>query len=528
MKRKKNSGNRENDVQVAAPEKKKLPGWVILPIIAVLVIVAVVLSKLSGGSGKPEQLTVTAVKKEDIRQVYSVSGTVESSKTKVFYSPVNATIKQCKAEVGKAVNKGDSLIVFDVTNLERDNQQSQLNALSAQYTNEDAKEQSSRAEKNADQAKENQKNSENNLSSQITKKKKEIEKLEKAAKQASESAAENAKKISALQKEMQENLNTQTEQKAAKENAERQLQNLEQSDPEYAAKSEEYLKISEEATNAISQLEKEYRALEQEKSDISVADASGYLTQIAAAEQELEALQNSLSELQNSSSQAADSGLTEGQKKNMEVTENLAELSKKTTEELLEEGKKGIKAEFDGVISDVKALEGSEAVQGGELFTLVSNKNVFVELEVPVNDFDNLVEGQAADIQIGRENYRGELETVDRIALQNEKGNPVIKAKVSVSNPDENIYIGVNAKVELAVAEKKEALCLPIEVINSSTDEDFVYVIRGGEVCKQKITLGIISDSRAEITDGLKEGDEVVADSGSDITEGMKAVAVKE
>ena len=484
MKKNRKSRQEQPETGITVSEKKKLPGWVILPILAGIGVIGVVLAQFSSGGEKAAELPVTSVKKEDVKQVYNTSGTVQSSKIKVFYSPVNATIKSNKATVGDVVSKGDKLVVFDVTNLERENRQSELNALSTQYTNEDAAEQSSRAQQSA--------------------------------------------QMNELQKKMQKNLDSQTEKKAVKENADRQLENLDKEAADYAQKSQEYIKAAEEATNEISRLEQEYRVLEQKKNSIGSTDASGVSQQLTAAKQELDTLKSSLTELKNSSTQSAATGLTDGQKKNMDVTENLAELAAKSTKELLEEGREGIKAEFDGVISDVKALEGSEAVLGGELFTLVSNKDVYVELEVPVNDFDNLIEGNQAEIKVGSRDYQGTVTDIDKIALQNEKGNPVIKAKVDIDNPDENIYIGVNAKVDVSVAEKKEALCLPIEVINTSADGDFVYVIKDGKVVRQNVELGVISDSRAEITKGLEEGDEVISGTGSDITEGMKATAKKE
>ena len=108
--------------------RKKLPGWIILPILACVVLIFFIVSRLSAGEGT-EQLTVVTVERGDIRQTYLASGTVESQRTKVFYSPVNAPVNQCTAKVGSAVKKGDLLVAFDVTNLERDNQQSELNVL---------------------------------------------------------------------------------------------------------------------------------------------------------------------------------------------------------------------------------------------------------------------------------------------------------------------------------------------------------------------------------------------------------------
>ena len=418
------------------------------------------------------------------------------------------------------------LVTFDVTNLERDNEQSKLNELSAKYSNQDAIEQSNRAAASAAQAEAQAAQAESTLRNRISEKQNQVNQLEQAANAASSEALDNAAKAEELQQKLQENLDQQSTQRAEKENADRELANLAPDAEE--TKKEEVRKRAEEATNALSTLEQEYRTLEQQLGQIGGTDASGIMQELAAAKQELDALNASLTDLQNSKSPSVDTGLTGGQKSNMQVTENLAELTALTTEELLNKGREGIKAEFDGIIANVQAVEGSSAVQGGELFTLVSSKDVYVSLEVPANDFDNLKAGSRAEVKIGKKTYTGKLDSIDRIALPNDKGNPVIKARVHITNPDENVYIGVNAKVSLNVAEAENVLSLPVEVINTAADGDFVYVLQGGVVKKQPVELGVLSGSRAEIISGLEEGAEVVSDTGGNITEGMKASAVKE
>lgn len=508
--------------------KKKLPGWVIVPVLLVLILIFAGISKLTAGTKKAPQLQVTTVEKGDVKAVYNTSGVVESTNTKVFYSPVNAPILTCNAQVGALVKAGDVLITYDVADLERNNRESELNALSAKYTNQDMVEQSDRAAKSAEQSKAQMTSSIQNLQSQINSKEAEVEQLKKAADNASGEASANVSKALEIQQKMQTNLNSQSTQKATKENAERQLECLDRSDSDYAQRSQELMAAAETATNALSSLEQEYRSLEQQLNQIGSSDASGAVQAYAAAAGELESLKASLAELQNTSAGSADTGLTGAQMKNMKVTENLAELAQMSTEELLNKGREGIRAEFDGIISDVKAVTGSDAVQGGELFTLVSNKDVDVVLEVSSNDFDNLQIGNKAEIKIGKKTYEGTLNSIDKIALPNEKGNPVIGAKVHIENPDDDIYIGVNAKVSMVTAEKKNVLCLPNEVVNTSSEGDFVYVIRDGVVKKQPVELGVTSDSKAEVISGLKEGDEVVSDVSGDITEGMKATASKE
>ncbi len=508
----------------AKKAKKKLPGWVILPILLVIALIFFGASKLSGGSTKITQFPVVEVQKGEIKEVYNTSGLVESEKTKVFYSPVNAPVMICNAKVGQPVKAGDVLVTYDTSNLARDNQQSELNALSAKYTNQDAIEQSSRAAQNTAEAQAKTAAAISDLQDRIQKKQKEVDQLKIATAEESGKAAETAAAIAQLQEAKQTNENTQTEKEAEKENIERQLASMAAEDPGHKALMDQ----AEALTTEIGNLKNEHRSLEQQLASIGSTAMSDTAQTLAGALQELESMKVSLTELQNNSVTSADTGITSAQKKNMQISENLAELAQMSTEELLAKGQEGIKAEFDGIISDVKAIEGSDAMQGQELFTIVSSQDVVVELEVSANDFDNLTEGNQATVKIGKQTYHGTLETVDKIALPNAKGNPVIGAKVHIDDPDEKIYIGVTAKVAMTVAEKKNVLCLPNEVVNTSTDGDFVYVIENGTVRKQMVELGVASSSEVEIISGLKEGSQVVSSVSADITEGMKATGILE
>ena len=97
----------------------------------------------------------------------------------------------------------------------------------------------------------------------------------------------------------------------------------------------------------------------------------------------------------------------------------------------------------------------------------------------------------------------------------------------SIDNPDEDIFLGVDAKVKIYAASAKNVVTLPVEVVNIGKEGSFCYVIEDGLVTKRNITTGISSEDYVEITDGIKEGEEVIADLG-DYTEGMEVQAVSE
>lgn len=512
-------------------QRKKLPAWGIIPILAGVVLICFAASKAFGADTKSTQLKVVEAHRENVKEVYNTSGTVVSEKSRIFYSPVNAPVKKNKAKVGEAVKEGDLLITFDTANLDRDNQTSKLNTLSVKYTSQDAKEQSGRKDESMEKAKKQERAMISELKSKIEKKKSEIKKLEKQVKENERKSSETGVKSAEIQKKMTDNLDSQSIYKAKKENAERQLENMGDPEADSEQSRTQLIKEAEDATDEIGRLEREYRTLEQQLK--SLGDDGGSGSSLASqaliqANQELDALKTSFSQAENSSQTGTDTSLTDAQLKNMQVSEDLAQLAELTTKELLEKGKEGIRAEFDGIISDVKAVEGSDAVQGEELFTLVSNRDVSIELEVSAGDFDNLIPGNKAVITIGRRTYHGTLESVNKIALANEKGNPVIGAKLGIDDPDDDIYIGVSAKVNITVAEKEDALCLPGEVINTASNGDFVYIIKDGTVMKRKVETGIVSSSMTEIVSGVSEGDEVVSEMSDNIKEGMRATGIRE
>ena len=507
---------------IAAPagKKKKLPPWAIIPVIGVVAVIGVAGAMASGQKAdKGGQMETVKAEREDVRQVYNTTGTVGSDKEKVFYCPVNAPIAQCNVKVGQVVKAGDLLVSFDTTNLERDNQQSELNTLSAKYSSQDAIEQSGRAAQTQAQTQAQVEAGIQSLKAQIQQKQADIDSLTQAAQSAGSAAAANAQKVAELKGEMQKNLDAQDAKKAELENLQRELDGMDSTSPGYSDK----LNKANTLTNEIADLSTKYRALDQQYNSIGSTDDGGMSEALIQAQAELDSLKASLAEMENSRSVPADTSLTGAQLNNLRTTENLAELAQLTTEELLAKGREGLKAEFDGIISDVKALEGNEAAQGMELFTLVDNKSVNVILEVPANDFDNLVSGSKATIKIGKSSYKGTLVSVDKIALPNEKGNPTIGAKIRIDNADDDIVIGVSGKVAITVDEKKNVVCLPNEVVNTSTDGNFVYIIQNGTVKKQFVELGIASNSKVEIVKGLKEGTEVVSDTSGSIKEGMKA-----
>lgn len=529
------------------PPKKKLPAWVIVPILAVLLLGAFGLSKLTGGSKEASvssTLKVTEVKKGNVKEVYNSTGTIESENTKTYYSPVSAPIKECSAEVGKTVKSGDLLVTFDTTDLERSNEQAQLNLQSSLNTSQAARAQNAQAIDAANAASAQAAETANALADTVNTLAAQVNTAYEQYQTNLALAGTQAQEIQAKREQLNavitENTKTVSYNQSIIDSIDSgysggraQIAELESKGEDLTPQEKELLAslkaVFQDYDNAVSARNTAQAAIDDANSQLnSLADPNvddaGYSALKAQYDEAYAQWQSAYAAAGGSSGSV---GMSAAELNNLDISDNLAELAALSPEELLEKGKEGMKADMDGVIASVDALQTNMATQGVALFTIASTENVRVKIEVSPDDYEKMKTGSAVSIKVGEHTYQGTLTETNKIAVKNEKGTPVIGAKIHISNPDENICIGATAKITMTVAKSDNVLIVPNEVINASSDGDFVYVVENGVVKERPVELGTVSTTHTEIKSGLKEGDKVVNDLNVDIKEGMKAVAVE-
>lgn len=529
-----------SDSRTAVTNKKKVPAWVIIPILAVIILLAWILSVFAGGkiedsAGTP--LNVVKAERGTVKEVYNSTGTIESENTKTYYSPVTAPIKECRAVAGQTVKAGDLLVTFDTTNLERDNQQAQLTLQSSLNSSIAARTQNARAIDAANAASAQAAAQANALADEVNALVSQVDSAYaqyKANQQAAaQQAAQNAPKV----QELQSQITTYNESIASADavissyergytgrqveiNEALAAENPDPVQEQIIKDTEEYnaaLKSKSDTEALLAQAQESLDAL-----GVPPADDAGYSDLLAQYEAKYTEWQTAY---QAAGASVPDTGMTSAELSNLDISDNLAELAALTPEELLAKGKEGMKADMNGVVASVEILQTNSAAQGTALFTIADTDNVRVKIEVAPDDYDKMNPGSEVDVTLAGHTYKGTLTGVDKIAVPNAKGVPVIGARIHIENPDENICIGATAKIKMTVAEAENVVVIPTEAINASTDGDFVYVIENGIVKEKPVTLGISSSTQTEITEGLDEGDIVINDFNADIRPGMRAAA---
>ena len=550
--------------QGLSKQNKKL---VILIIVGVALVIGI-LTVVNALRPKPEVIArvgAVTVEKGDVKELLDLTGTVRSMNAKTFFSPVNAKISEMDFEMGDSVQKGTQLVSFDLKDLEENNKKAEMNVQSGQLDYQDAINQD---QKNANKKAAAQANANtlqgavdkwqayvNNLKDAINQTN--IDAQNKAIADANSAAAGQSQAIkegqAAYQQALADYNSTCDSLYADYQNKFADAQ-IATNEYEMAFASWSVDQASEEkaqalnsantkkikAENAMKQSKQAYDVKVNEKPQIDdyvpaggSYDGAGNVTpDTYELQKELENASTYLAELRGelASEEAIAKndigGLTSETKEKMKIGTNLAELESKSIEELIAEGRKGLQAEFTGVISGVVIQEGATVSQGMELFTLQSTEAVSVDVKISKHDYAKVKEGQKATITMAGNEYEGTVTKIDRIAVVDAQGNSTIKATVNIDNPDENIFIGVEAKVIIRANEANGVLVVPSKVVNIGKDGSFCYVIKEGVIVKQIVETGVASTNSIEIKSGLTEGDQVIEDIGN-FVEGDKVEGVE-
>ena len=528
-------------------KKKMSPKKIIALSLAGVVVVGVVgMGILNGMANKNKlpEVTITQVKKENLQTTIDVSGKTESRHKKTYFSPVNAVVEKLNANLGEGVNSGTQALSFNLKDLESNNKKAQLSVRQGRLSAQDTIEKANEAEGKIAQAA----GKVPSLQAQVDEKQEEVNELlrQQDEEMTPKAPLVDENELNEAMEAIAEAESLLNEKETAYSQASVEKQQI-QNNLDVAKTGEDQAKVTElvtklnekivtlsqlereksQAENDLKQAQKELEALQASASSITTPKASVETTiALQMAQSELASLQGELATAK-SAAEASSVGMTAAGVEQLNVDNNLKELEAKSVEELIAEGKKGIIPDFNGIISDVKVAEGASVTQGQELFTLSGLDDVCVKAQVNKNDLEKIKEGQSATIKVAGKDYKGQVDKISRIAAVDEKGNTSLTTDIKITNADNSLFLGVDAKVKIVGAEAKNVLVLPAEAVNISNEGNFVYILKDGVISKKIVEVGLSTDMKVEVRSGLKENDVVVTDL-KESKEGDKVVGISE
>lgn len=167
-----------------------------------------------------------------------------------------------------------------------------------------------------------------------------------------------------------------------------------------------------------------------------------------------------------------------------------------------------VKAPFDGTVRSVLTAERSDAAS---IVTLGVGTRV-AALSVSEFDVASLSVGQAATLTVNAtgDEAKAEVSTVATTATS-DSGVQSFQALLSVARWPAKTRVGMSVTATVTVAQRADVLSVSTAAITMQGERATVKIVgKDGVTTSRPVTLGLVGDSRVEITDGLALGDVVV------------------
>ncbi len=172
-----------------------------------------------------------------------------------------------------------------------------------------------------------------------------------------------------------------------------------------------------------------------------------------------------------------------------------------------------LKAPIDGAIIDRKVTVGELVSKDKEIYTISDPTDLWVIAEIKERDIGAVKVGQDATFSVlafPGEIFRGQ---VVRIGNQVQPESRTLEVRLQVGNADGRLKPGMFADVEITTSLLQNVIVIPEAAFQSIKDAPIVFVALDGDKFEKRVVkLGLQRPDRAQILEGVKEGERVVTD----------------
>ena len=207
-----------------------------------------------------------------------------------------------------------------------------------------------------------------------------------------------------------------------------------------------------------------------------------------------------------------------------------AEAEMATAEGRLEEArtrlaKTTIRAPFGGLVGIQTAQVGQYVSSGESIIELTQLNPLELVFGVPEEQASFVRVGQVVQARVGRCGIAFEA-TVEALDPQIDQQARTLAVQARVRNSERRLIPGMSARVRLAIGESREAVVVPREALVAQGNSYLVWAVADdGTVSPRPVVPGRFYPDVAEITQGLEDGETVVAAGHQKLRPGAKISA---
>ncbi len=191
-----------------------------------------------------------------------------------------------------------------------------------------------------------------------------------------------------------------------------------------------------------------------------------------------------------------------------------------------------IRAPITGIVTDQFQYQGEFAAAGGKLVTIADVSEVIIKAPFADTVVSELRVGDPATVlptDTSSEEMKGRITLLGR---SSDPTNRTVEVWVALSNGAGKLRANGAAQVTISANSKADAVVVPTSAVTldaSNANEGTVMVVDGASVAHEtKVTVGIRTRDKMEITSGLQGGETVVIEGNFSLADGTKVEVAKD
>jgi HlyD family secretion protein len=185
-----------------------------------------------------------------------------------------------------------------------------------------------------------------------------------------------------------------------------------------------------------------------------------------------------------------------------------------------------IRAPITGIVTDQFQYQGEFAAAGGKLVNIADISEVIVKAPFADTVVAQLKVGDPATVLPTDTTSEAMTGKVTLISRSNDPLNRTVEVWVTLGNEAGSLRANGAAQVTAATLTKNDAVVVPASAVTleaSNANEGTVMVVDAGNVAHEtRVTVGIRTPDKVEITEGLQGGETVVIEGNYALPDGTK------
>ena len=191
-----------------------------------------------------------------------------------------------------------------------------------------------------------------------------------------------------------------------------------------------------------------------------------------------------------------------------------------------------IRSPITGIVTDQYQYEGEFAAGGGKLVTIADTSTVIVKAPFSDTVANQLKVGDTVSV-VPTDTSAEEMKAqVTLLSRSSDPTNRTVEVWVTLANGAGRLRANGAAQVTVAANSKSDAIIVPAAAITleaSNANEGTVMIVDAKNVAhERKVTVGIRTNDKIEIVEGVQEGETVVIEGNFALPDGTKVEVAKD